>query len=219
MPSTRDLSRLPSIDDLRRLMQSLAVLDAIQCPDWQFRYFSFNSRWSKGEQMGSMRNGQGDHYFALFNSAGCWLKGFDHESPTAADQTTGASPDNIIFNELPAAFLPCLAEPAFLIEETTFCVWRSQSDSHWRHGPIPARILDLDGLTRLLRHLDADARTYVEWAKDYFEHFEREIPLESVLAVYAHEPLDDSLVSALNDEMKLKDLLDDLNEIGYPSRK
>jgi hypothetical protein len=59
------------------------------CPDWQYRYFSFDSRWGAGEQMASMRNGQGDQYFALFNRAGCWLKGFDHESvmsPFASDR-------------------------------------------------------------------------------------------------------------------------------------
>ena len=81
MISTRDLSSLLDVDALRRLMQSIAMLDAILSREWEFRYFSFNRRWSPGEQMGSLRNGQGDHYFALFNAAGCWLKGFDHEAP------------------------------------------------------------------------------------------------------------------------------------------
>lgn len=27
-----------------------------------------------------MRNGCGDHFFAHFTPAGCWLKGFAHES-------------------------------------------------------------------------------------------------------------------------------------------
>jgi hypothetical protein len=44
MISTRDLSGLPPVDALRRVMRSLAMLDAILCPDWQGRYFSFNSR-------------------------------------------------------------------------------------------------------------------------------------------------------------------------------
>lgn len=76
MISTRDLSRLPDVDGLKALLQSMAVLDAILERDWQFRYYSFNAAWAADEQMGSMRNGSGDEFFALFNAAGCWLKGF-----------------------------------------------------------------------------------------------------------------------------------------------
>ena len=48
-----DLSKLPDVRDLMRLMQSLAILDAILSPEWDYRYSSFNSRWADGEQMGS----------------------------------------------------------------------------------------------------------------------------------------------------------------------
>lgn len=43
MISSRDLSGLPDVPALRRLMQSLAMLDAILSPEWEYRYFSFNS--------------------------------------------------------------------------------------------------------------------------------------------------------------------------------
>lgn len=56
---------LPSIAELRRIAQSLAVLDAILCPDWEYRYYSFNSRWGFGDEMASMRNGSGDEWFPL----------------------------------------------------------------------------------------------------------------------------------------------------------
>jgi hypothetical protein len=45
MISTRDLSALPTIETLRRLSQSLAMLDAIIVRDWDYRYYSFNSKW------------------------------------------------------------------------------------------------------------------------------------------------------------------------------
>ncbi len=35
------------------------MLDAIMSPDWELRYFSFDSRWSPTEEMVSMRNGSG----------------------------------------------------------------------------------------------------------------------------------------------------------------
>ena len=81
MISTRDLSLLPGVDDLRRTLQAMAMLDAILCPEWQFRYYSFNATWAPGEQMGSMRNGSGDDLFAHFSAIGCLLKGFAHEYP------------------------------------------------------------------------------------------------------------------------------------------
>jgi hypothetical protein len=34
--STRHLSNLPDIDNLRRLCQSLAMLDAILSPEWEY---------------------------------------------------------------------------------------------------------------------------------------------------------------------------------------
>jgi hypothetical protein len=50
-------------------------------PDWEYRYFSFDSKWDLNEMMASMRNGQGDDFFILFNNNGAIIKGFDHEAP------------------------------------------------------------------------------------------------------------------------------------------
>ena len=51
MISTRDLSELPDVEGLLKLHQSLATLDAILCPEWEFRYFSFNDHWDEGERL------------------------------------------------------------------------------------------------------------------------------------------------------------------------
>jgi hypothetical protein len=74
------LLRLPDVATLRRKGQSLAVLDAIMSPDWQYRYYSFNSMWDTDEMMASRSNGSGDELYILFNPFGAILKGFDHES-------------------------------------------------------------------------------------------------------------------------------------------
>ena len=68
MISSRHLLAIPGIDDLRRITQSIALLDAIIRPDWEFRYYSFNSKWSDKEMMASMRDGGGtttSYYFVL----------------------------------------------------------------------------------------------------------------------------------------------------------
>jgi hypothetical protein len=217
MISTRDLSGLSDVGDLSRLMQSLAMLDAILCPEWEYRYFSFNSRWAPGEQMGSMRNGQGDHYFSLFNAAGCWLKGFDHESPMTPFAKNPPKIATGVLGGVPQDFAACLTEPAFVIDETTFCIWRRYSDPQWQRGPLgfPADDRDLDGSERLLRYLDGRPQTYHKWAEGYYE---RDVPLSAVEWVYTHRPLHETFVSELNPEVCLEQLTADIEEIGYPAK-
>jgi hypothetical protein len=214
MISTRALSELPDIEPLRRLMRSLAMLDAVLMPEWQYRYFSFNRRWAPGEEMGSMRDGSGDHYFALFNAAGCWLKGFAHESPMSPWSTTTPRITAGVLDGVPPEFAACLAEPAFVIDETTFCVWRRHADAAWQRGTVQWPGLgDVDGSAGLLRWLDGRAETYRAWAEDYYQ---RPVSLKPVEALYAHRPLDEMLVKSLNDEVALSDLRADIDEIGYP---
>jgi hypothetical protein len=35
------------------------MIEAVVCPEWQYRYYSFNAGWAPGEEMASMRNGMG----------------------------------------------------------------------------------------------------------------------------------------------------------------
>lgn len=79
--STKNLKPLPDILELKRLTQSLAMLDAILSPEWEYRYYSFNQAWSDGGMMASMRNGSGDHWFAIFCAAGAAIHGLAHEAP------------------------------------------------------------------------------------------------------------------------------------------
>ena len=163
-----------------------------------------------------MRNGQGDHYFGLFNAAGCWLKGFDHEapmSPFASDPPTVVAG---VFDGVPAELQACLTEPAFVIDETTFCVWRRHSDRRWQCGSVrlPAGEKDPDGSAGLRRYLDGNPQTYRDWAAEYDE---RHVPLTAVRSIYAHEPLDQRLVTDLNADVSLSELHADVDEIGYPA--
>src|SRR5262245_13262279 len=100
MISTKDLRELPNIPELRRLTRALATLDAILSPEWQYRYYSFDSAWGKGELMASMRNGSGDHWFAIFCDAGVALHGLAHEAPMYRPD----KPWPGIFDGLPAVF-------------------------------------------------------------------------------------------------------------------
>jgi hypothetical protein len=213
MISTRELSRLPDIPTLRRLMRALAMLDAINWPDWEGRYYSFDSQWAVGEMMASMRNGQGDEWHAIFCDAGAALQGLALHAPACREP-----PIRGIFDGLPTVFDKNLRnEPAFDAARSTFCLWRLVNDDAWSIGKVqlpPGD--DPDGSGRLLAILGGIPAHYVAWARDYYE---REIAEADVAAVYRHDPLTTELISRLNPNMHLAALAEDIAQIGYPEAR
>ena len=218
MVTTIRRNMLPDIDALRRLSQSLAMLDAIISPQWESRYYSFNSTWGSGEMIASMRNGSGDDYFLLFNAAGAILKGFAHESPMTPYANRDYKVWPGVLDNVPTEFASFLSEPAFTLEDTTFCLWRRHVDSNWQVGKIeyPSEDLDPDGSDALLAILDGQAATYREFAESYYE---RSVDLSSIEKIYQHRPLTQELISALNPELSPEDLSADILEIAYPSNR
>lgn len=213
MISTRDLTGLPDIDSLRKLSQSLAMLEAILSPEWESRYYSFNSQWSQGEEMASMRNGSGDEYFLLFTAAGAILKGFAHESPMSPYHHRPPKIWNGVLDNVPKEFASFLTEPAFDMESTTFCIWRTYTDKVWQRGNLEfPESEDPDGSKDLLFILDGNPRTYTAWAKEYYEE---KISLKAVREIYAHRPLTPELISKLNPDLSLSKLEEDIEEIGW----
>lgn len=217
MISTSDLSNLPEIEPLRKLCQSLAMLDAVLSADWEGRYFSFNARWSEDSTLASMRNGEGDHLFVLFTSSGAIGKGFAHESVMSPYRTKPPLVWAGVLEDVPSAFLEFLSEPAFSPEETTFCFWRTLSDADWRWGNIAFPDGDdPDGSRELLHLFDSKPRSYCKWAE---EMYERAVDLAAVSQIYAHQPLSQALLSALNPSLSSPDanIEEDAEEIGYPT--
>lgn len=214
--SSQNLDALPDVAHLKALLQTLATLDAILSPEWEYRYHSFNSQWSRSEAMGSIRNGYGDELFALFNPAGCFIKGFAHESPMTPYRTQPPEIWPGLLDSVPDDFSSCINEPAFSMNDVTFCIWRHYSDSSWSHGNIafPAGD-DPDGSADLLANLDGAPTTYCQFAEEYYEATS---PMDSVRHVYNHLPLTETVVASLNADARLKDLAADLIEIGYPAK-
>lgn len=213
MISTRHLSALPGIDELKLCCQSVAMLDAIVMDDWEYRYYSFDAHWGDNEMLASMRDGSGDSYFILFNSAGAVIKGFAHESTMAGYAADSGQVWPGVLDQVPEEFVQALNDPAFVREETSFCIWRKYDDSKWQIGKIEfPDEEDPDGSADLLFMLDGNPKTYQQWASEYYE---RPIPLDKVTEVYKHKPLTQQLVSSLNSDRLLDDLKSDLDEIGY----
>ena len=207
--STSSLAGLPLPRQLERLLQSLAVLDAILSPEWEYRYYSFDTNWSAKEKLGSMRNGSGDDLFALFNEAGCFVKGFSHEH--WSDELRRAD----FYKAVPAEFASGVSEPAFAPENVTFCLWAMHDETAWNHAVVALPTTpDPDGSEFLLSDLDGHSETYQKFAQDYYE---RHIPLEPIRAIYNHAELTDEIVRTLNPDLALSDLREELTTSGYPA--
>jgi hypothetical protein len=194
---------LPSIKELRATAQSLAMLDAILSPEWQYRYFSFDSKWAPGMEMASMRNGCGDDWHLLFDSVGAALKGFAHE--LASD----FSFPNRLRTEVPDDFASFLNEPAFSMESATFCYWRKVEDAAWHKV---RSFMPGDGAAEMLDQIVAGPAGYKDWAESYFEVA---VDLQSVCAVFDHAPLSKALILALNPEADIALTFSQAVEIGY----
>ncbi|HEY9676396.1 MAG TPA: hypothetical protein V6C76_00225 [Drouetiella sp.] len=208
---------LPDIPTLVRISKAIAMLDAILSPEWEYRYYSFNSFWNKddpSEMMASMRDGSGDHYYIWFTREGCAIKGFAHEA-LLNPVNNGGTHYPEIFAGFPPELSYFLKEAAFSIDYTTFAYWRRHKDFEWHSGKIsyPANAgKDPDGSRDLLRILDGRPSTYVQYAHEYFE---KDIDEADVKHIYQLKPLTPDLLFRLQCDRKIAQLAEEVKEIGY----
>jgi hypothetical protein len=208
------INNLPGIDDLLKRSQSLAMLDAIMSPQWEYRYYSFNAHWAERKMMASMRNGSGDDYFILFNQFGAAIKGFDHESEMSPYRIQRVWPG--ILNQVPHEFDDFLHEPSFSMQDTTFCLWRRADDDCWQTGTInyPSGNQESDGSSQLLVLLLGGPDRYQKWAQQYFE---RTVDIHVIESIYDHHPINEIMIRQIDPTNSLSKLQPDIHEIAYPS--
>jgi hypothetical protein len=117
-------------------------------------------------------------------------------------------------SDVPAVFSAFLSEPAFSMNDATFCIWCTICEHQWKKGFITYLSgSDPDGSADLLFILDGKPETYQQWAEDYNE---ADVSLAAVAHVYSHLPLTEEIVAELNRDIVLSDLSADIIEIGYP---
>ncbi len=217
--SVREVTRLlPAIDVVRDRCRALAVLDAVMSRDWEARYYSFSAGWSATEEVASMSDGSGDEYSIVFSAAGAYARGFDHESEMSPYRQDPPEPWPGLFDGLPEVFRPYVTEPAFTDENgtpvATVCFWREQGDEEWRSGAPEPGAEDYGSAEWLFDVLtDGRPEAYKEFAQEYYEV---DVDLDAVRHVYALRPLTQAVVSALNPDVALGGLDEELAQIGYP---
>jgi hypothetical protein len=207
MPSTDNLSLLPDAAALQRLCVALAALDAVNSPDPEFRYYTYNPHWDEQEAVFEMTDGEGDQMLVLFRPEGCVINGFltEYDQPDKHQVTRG----------LPQAFEEFIfGEPVTSIG-TTFCAWYTPAHG-WQTGVLAD---EDDGSEELLYIFDNNPATYADWANEYYlDETEREpLETEAVAALYHHVPLTKAAALHLNSELEdWTQLEQDLQGIGYP---
>ncbi|WKZ30681.1 MAG: hypothetical protein QY318_02430 [Candidatus Dojkabacteria bacterium] len=180
--------------NLKQTAKSIATLEAIISPNWESRYYSYNSKWAEGEEMFSMRNGSGDEFYILFTNTGVVGKFFLHENPTTVEIPQDGN----------SLFPTFFTEPAFEINNATFFLWKKESETEWHsQGGVDERILKI---------LDGRPEAYKQWADGYYE---KNLNLDTIRAIYDHAELTDDLIHSLNPDLSRKAITEELAEIGY----
>jgi hypothetical protein len=214
--------KLADIQAVRDRSRAMAMLDAVLCREWEDRYYSFDRAWSATEELASMRDGSGNEYSIVFSAAGACARAFDHESPMTPWRSDPPELWPGIFDTIPEAFRAFVEDPAFCEADgtprATACLWRRASDAAWSTGPvtIPAGgPEDADGAGWLFAVLTGTADTYRKFAEEYYEVT---LDLTAIQDVFDLRPLTPEMISALNPLPALKDLTEDIGQIGYPVR-
>ena len=205
---------LPPIDRLISRCRALAALDLILSPDWQTRFYSFDSRWSQDELMASMRDGCGDEWWIVFHRSG-WaaLKGLGHDSPAWSLHHEKLS--LALQRSFPGGFGDFSTEPAFRWSETSFAYFHAVGATGWtRVNDLAGYSADDAGDTQLLEHVVGSPSDYAAFARDYYE---TDVDEHIVAEIFALHPITDAIVSALNPSTSLRDISEELyGQIQYP---
>lgn len=201
--SINDINILPTPTQLRKISQSLAILDAIIMPEWNSRYFSFDAHWDtdKEEMMASMKTGEGGEYYILFYTRNALGKVYSSDTKLMSKSEISKLEDKV-----PYMLASFMEEEAFDVDNASFFFWFGRTDKSWTCTEEES---NLD----YLKFLMGDAIFYKEWAEKYYE---KSIDLDVVKKIMKHSPLTSAMVEKLNPLITIKELSEDIKEIGYP---
>lgn len=190
MPSASLLQSLPRPALMRRRLRTFAMLDTIVAPST--RSFEWHPRWAKDEQVGAFKDGEGNFFFALFSPGGSVVRGFDHESQMSPFRKDPPELWPGLFDGLPDALGSRVSDPAFALDETTFCFWAASDDDEWRAPKTHPNDADIDGAATLL---GCFGKNFRDWANVYYGI---ELDPAALLRLWWERPLDWQTLEALN---------------------
>ncbi|GLB47847.1 hypothetical protein [Neptunitalea lumnitzerae] len=235
--STLNLGLLSSPADLEKTCKSLAVLEAIICPEWKNRYCTFEI--INNESLFHLQNEQGDHMCIWFTRHGVLINGFAMESTMNGWRNKNTQDKYSVFklfkmgssffelkkhypmwkgltDNIPEELHNYIYKEPIKSLGTTFCIWQANHQNSWQTGNIELPNDDIgDGSEELLFLVDGNADTYYIWATEYYDF--QDLQLDCVALIYQHEPISKELLYQINSEYVSVDLLKkELDAIEYP---
>ncbi|MFE4862904.1 hypothetical protein [Streptomyces sp. NPDC056670] len=208
------LPLLPAPDVLLARCRALALLDSIL--DQEAPAHTFLSGWRGGVDLACMENGSGDQYAVVFDPAGVFLYGFDHECDATPWRESPRAHWPGLLEGLPSSLAHYAAAPEFDFDgffDATVCVWREKDAEAWDCGPVEFAADESDGADWLFELLaDGSADAYVGFAEDYFE---RAIDRDAVAAIMARAPLSRRTVTSLSSTADFEAVAAQARTLGY----
>jgi len=181
---------------LKKRLKSLALLNAIIEPEWEYRYYSYNSTWGENEEVASLRDSCGGEWFIWFSDD---LIGFKCTSPVDGLASDFAN----LINQLPDSYAPFINEPAFSMDNGS-AIWYIESGVWNKYG---LNIADLPTPESVIK---MSAKNFCVFAEEMYE-----VELdEQIVGKILEGQFEFEMVSALNSDMDISELKKELLEIG-----
>ena len=184
---------------LRNKLKHLALLDAIIEPEWEYRYYSYNSNWSDTQEMASLRDSCGGEWFFLLDESNVSFK---------CTSPVDGLVDNFdeIKKTLPERFTPFLNEAAFSMDQGS-CIWFIEDDIWVKLGK------DISDLPNPIRIQEMTASDYCQFVEEIFE---QKIDQDVVQSIFDGNFTID-MAKKINPSIDLDALQKDISEIGVSS--
>ena len=208
--------------EMKALLKKQAILDIIVTPEhdaWR-RLVSYHHDKTKQCDVFHIRNGSGDHLYALFSEQGAILKGFDHESCLSPYQNDEIQTAETIYANVPAELLQLLDEDTEK-KDVTFCIWQHPGETIWHQNNIflpdvcwkENRTQPEDGgQAFLMSYIFANAEEWFEWASIYYEL--QEEAWDAAASLYETGEITRSMVEDLNPERDYDTIIDECEVSG-----
>ncbi|MFB7666609.1 hypothetical protein ACFC1R_22110 [Kitasatospora sp. NPDC056138] len=208
------VSALADPDVLRARCRAPALLDVVL--DGFAPRYDYIPNWRAGVDLATMENGSGDLYGIVFDPAGAFLYGFDHECDATPWREWPRAHWPGLLEGLPTALAHYPAAPELQFDgffDATVCAWRETGATSWQCGPVEFAPEETDGAGWLFGVLTDGSAEAVRTDAEYY--YERPVDRQAVAALLAGAPLDRRTVGALDPAADFEATADRARLLGY----
>lgn len=226
-PSTANLSAIPAPAELKRIGQSLAVIDRLLEDRFSGKDpvdFDFNESF-EGEVGGSvflLETEAKDKLWIWFGDKGVVIKGSVGGKETDPTRSTfvgdvrhGYRLSRGMLEGFPEELNIFLKETVFTPRDATFFIWRLNKDSAWHTGNalknITSKEQDPDGSLELLSYINPDPKLCL----NNFRH-KHKTAARAASRIFMHEPLTQTIIDELGGKRRIAEVADEMKLINYP---